>query len=105
MRLFVGRVLPDIVLEERTQREFGLSGIWAAYRGMYDQVEATGADPILRQQLFEVGAAIADKDFPLAIDLTEQLREQTKSESTPSLGWAPTMWADELLRQLRELDI
>jgi len=80
-----------------------MTGVWAAYRNVYDNIQATGDGAKRSKQLFDIGAAIADKDFSLASTLTRELREQTSIANQPSLGWAPSMAADELLYQLSEL--
>jgi len=80
-----------------------MTGIWAAYRDVYDSVHATSEGTQRSKQLFDIGAAIADKKFSLATSLTEKLREETVQPGQVSLGWAPTMAVDVLIRQLREV--
>ena len=80
-----------------------MSGVWAAYRDVYESVHATADSDKLLGQLFNIGAAIADKDFSLATSLTEELRKQTVQPGKITLGWGPTLNTDQLLYELREL--
>ena len=77
--------------------------IWDNYRVTYDNIQASGRDAALHKQLFEVGAAIVDENYPLAVQLTEELVQQTASTGEVTLGWAPNMAADALLAQIKML--
>lgn len=92
----------DIVLLRATQEDL-MTGVWTAYRDVYDSLQATAAGSKHDRQLFDIGAAIADKQFSKAVELTNQLRAETVHPGQLSLGWAPTMAVDVLLEEMQSL--
>ena len=74
--------------------------LWDSYRNMYDQIQSTGGDAKLHKQLFDVGAAMIDEDYQLAVELAEVLRDQTIQPGQVTLGWIPTLCAKELLIEI-----